>query len=408
MPNAPSADSFRRRPVPALLSTRFLRAVADGLVAASLAAYLRARGLDAAQIGQFVTATLIGSAVIVTAAGLRPDRFTPPRVVLGTSALMVVLGIAFALQSPLPVLVGLAMVGPLNPSGGDVSAFLPAEQTLLSDSVRKERRTALFARFSLVAALGAAVGGLGAALPARLEHRGWTHADALGVVFWVYAAVGVVVAGVYLVRVTREAGQVQRKRVAQGPLGVSRKTVRDLAILFSLDAAGGGFVVSSLLALWLARRFDFDLARIGGTLAMMSLLSAASALVAPRLVRRFGPVRTMVFTHMPAQVFLLLAAFAPNAGLAVLCLCLRSLTSSLDVPARTAFVMNVVTEEERAAAASFTNIPRSLASAATPTLAGWMLAHSASGWPLFAGAICKFTYDVLLLVRFGHLDAELV
>jgi MFS family permease len=400
-------DSFRRRPIPALLTTRSLRAVTDGLVAASLAAYLRARGLDAAQIGQFVTATLIGSAVFVTAAGLRPDRFTPRRMLLGSSGLMVVLGIAFAVRSPLPVLVGLAMVGPLNPSGGDVSAFLPAEQTLLAGNVARERRTALFARFSLVAALGAALGGLAAGVPARFEHRGWARLDALGLVFWAYAVVGVVVAVIYVVRVT---GRLPADAVApavQVRLGPSRKTVRDLAILFSLDAAGGGFVVSSLLALWLARRFNFDLTRIGGTLALMSLLSAASALAAPRLVQRFGPVRTMVFTHMPAQVFLLLAAFAPNAGLAVLCLSLRSLTSSLDVPARTAFVMNVVTEEERAAAAAFTNIPRSLASAATPTLAGWMLAHSAGGWPLFAGAICKFTYDVLLLVRFGHMDCEL-
>jgi MFS family permease len=401
------------RPIGALFSTRFVRAVADGLVAASLAAYLTAKGLRPWQIGAFVTATLIGSAVVVLLAGFKPQLLTPTRLVLASASLMIVLGIVFALRFPIFVLAGFAMIGPLNPSGGDVSAFLPAEQTLLTDAVAKRDRTTLFARFSLVAALGAALGGVLASLPQRLERRGWSHTQALSSIFWIYSAAGVITGSIYLFRVVRMKRDSDstndptlQQPSRQEPLGPSRKTVRDLAILFSLDAAGGGFVVTSLLGLWLAKRFHFNLASIGGTLALMSLLSAASALAAPRLVRKYGPVRTMVFTHMPAQVFLLIAAIAPNAKVAVVCLALRSLTSSLDVPARTAFVMNVVSESERAAAASFTNIPRSLAAASTPIVAGWMLSSSASGWPLIAGAICKLTYDVLLYFRFRHLDAE--
>jgi MFS family permease len=394
-----------------LLGTRFLRAVADGLIAASIATYLLARGMSAQTVGLFITATMIGSAVLVTLGGLFPHRLSPARVVIGTSGLMVAVGVGFARGWPLWALSMLAIVGPLNPSGGDVSAFLPAEQSLVADVVGREHRSTAFARFSLAAALGTALGGLGAIVPDRLMKRnGWTKLSALTTVFWLYAAVGATVGIIYLVRARRmtgagKSGDGKAAPVKQAKLTVSRPTVRDLALLFSLDAAGGGFVVSSLLALWLAQRFHFDLREIGGTLALMSLLSAASALLAPRLVRKYGAVHTMVFTHIPAQVLLIAAALMPSARLAVLCLALRSLTSALDVPARTAFVMNAVTEPERAAAASFTNIPRSLAASLTPTLAGWMLAHSTTGWPLIAGGFCKLTYDGLLFIRFRHFDA---
>jgi MFS family permease len=397
-----------------LLGVRLVRALADGLIAASIATYLAARGLNAQTIGLFITATMIGSAVLVTLGGLFPHRLTPARVVVGTSALMVAVGVGFAQQWPLWALGALAVIGPLNPSGGDISAFLPAEQSLVADVVGREQRSAAFARFSLAAALGAALGGLAAGIPQRLMKRpGWSTLRALSIVFWIYAAVGVFVGFAYASRTRRMMHRAERVGAAtpvvkQFPLSVSRKTVRDLAALFSLDAAGGGFVVTSLLALWLAKRFNFDLTQVGGTLALMSLLSAVSALLAPLLVRKYGPVHTMVFTHIPAQLFLIAAAFVPSAQLAVVCLALRSLTSSLDVPARTAFVMNVVTEPERAAAASFTNIPRSLAASSTPALAGWMLARSTIGWPLIAGGICKLIYDCLLFIRFRHLDAEVM
>lgn len=390
-------------PVRILLATRTARAVADGLVVSVLAVALERRGLSEAQIGAFVAATLLGSAALVTLAGLRPDRLGPVRVLGISSVLMVVVGLAFAAEAPVIVLAALAVLGPLNPSGGDVSAFLPAEQALAAGDTAPDRRTAVFARFSLAASVGAALGAFAAGVPDRLQQRGWTLDAAIRLAFLAYAGIGVAVFAAYR-RMSRLDRSASEPGVPQGRLGPSRRTVRDLAILFSLDAAGGGFVVSSLLALWLLRRFDFDLGQIGGTLALMSLMSAVSALSAPLLVVRFGPVRTMVFTHLPAQVMLFAAALAPSAGLAVVFLALRSLTSSLDVPARTAFVMNVVTAEERAAAASFTNVPRSLAGATTPALAGWMLGRSSFGWPLVAAALCKCAYDVLLLVRFGAYD----
>ncbi len=351
--------------------------------------------------------TLIGSAFVVLLGGVFPRAFSPVRVVLIASTLMVILGIAFAAALPIAVLVGLSIIGPLNPSGGDVSAFLPAEQTMLSDAIPKRHRTAAFARFSLVASLGGACGSLLAAMVGRLRRtRKWIGPRSVDTSFWLYAAGGLLALLLYVFFISVRRKQLEGvvATAPQGRLGPSRRTVFQLAGLFSLDAAGGGFVLNSLVALWLTNRFSFDLKEIGSTLAVMSLLSAVSSLAASRLVHRFGPVRTMVFTHIPAQVFLMLAALAPNPSLAVFFLCSRALTASLDVPARTAFVMNVVTEEERAAAAAFTNIPRSLASSSTPFLAGWMLSKSTVGWPLIAGALCKLTYDGLLFVRFRHLD----
>jgi sugar phosphate permease len=173
--------------------------------------------------------------------------------------------------------------------------------------------------------------------------------------------------------------------------------VYKLAALFSLDAFGGGFVVQSLLVLWLLRRHDFSVGRAGVVLAAMQILSAASGFVAIRIERRIGPLRTMAYTHIPGQIFLIAAAVVPTAPLAVTFLIARSLLSSMDVPIRNAYVMSVVTPAERAAAASVTNVPRSLAAALPPILAGWMLDRSTFGWPLIIAGILKIIYDVLLL-----------
>jgi predicted MFS family arabinose efflux permease len=184
------------------------------------------------------------------------------------------------------------------------------------------------------------------------------------------------------------------------PLGQSRRIVLQLAALFSLDAAGGGFVVQSLLVLWLHLKFDLSTASTGSVFFAAGTLSAFSQFLAPRLARRIGLIRTMVFTHLPANGFLILAAVAPRPGLAIGFLLMRSLLSQMDVPARQAFVMAVVLPEERAAAASVTNVPRSLASAATPALAGWLLANGHLAAPLVLAGSMKATYDLLLLWRF--------
>ena len=386
-----------------LLVARGLRAGADGLVAATLTAYLASRGFSAARIGLLVTATLLGSAVVVLVVGSRADRVQPGQVLRGCAVAMVFTGALFAVVPWFVPLLVVAAFGPLNPSAGDVSAFLPAEQALLPSLVGAEHRTALFARYSLVAfgasALGAAVAGAPLAVGRRLE---WSTQRSLSMVFWLYALLGAVLVFVYgPVAKLHRTDAVRSTR-----LGESKARIRKLAALFCVDSAGGGFVVTSLIALWLDRRHHFSLAQVGGALAAMQMLSALSSLAAPALARRFGLVRTMVFTHLPANALLIGAAFAPSGRSAVVLLMARALLSQMDVPARQSYVMSIVQPAERAAAAAYTNVPRSLASAATPALAGWMLGRSNFGWPLVIGGTLKATYDLLLLHQFGRSATE--
>lgn len=384
-----------------LLRTRGIRALADGLVAVVLPGYLLRRGLSPAQVGAVVTATVLGSAVITLAVGLRGGHLDRTRLLRWISALMVATGIAFGFVAPFPALLVVAVLGTINPSSGDVSAFLPVEQALLPDTVTELRRTHVFARYTLVAALAAAVGSLAAGLPEVVSERSdLSLLDAERLVFLLYAAAGVAL----LVQYGRLSSRPSPPRDrAQPGLGRSRAVVLRLAAVFSLDSFGSGFSVQSIIVLWLALRFEMSTAMAGAIFFWSGLLTACSALLAPRIAARIGLIRTMVFTHLPANALLIGAGLAPNATLAVACLLARSLLSQMDVPARTSYVMAVVEPHERPAAASVTNVPRSLASALPPLAAGWMLQHSTFGWPLILAGAIKIIYDLLLLALFHDL-----
>ncbi len=388
-----------------LLQTRAVRALGDGLVSVVLAGYLTALGFSSRRIGAVVTLTLLGSAALTLVVGLKAHAYPRRRLLQMVSLLMVATGVGFALLTGFWPLAAVGLIGTMNPSGGDVSVFLPTEQALLPGTAPDAQRTALFARYSLI---GASVGAIGAALAgvpdwlaARLNVAPLT---ALRLVFVGYAALGVVV----FVRYRHLSPAVEPARVApvgtaqSRALGPSKRTVYRLAALFGLDSLGGGFVITTLLVLWLQRRFGLSLALSGAIFFWAGLLSAFSALVAARIARRIGLVRTMVFTHLPANALLMLAAFMPNVGWAVACLLGRATMSQMDVPARTSYVMAMVTPDERPAAASITNVPRSLASALSPLAAGWLLSVSTFGWPLVIGGAVKILYDVLLLRQFRH------
>jgi predicted MFS family arabinose efflux permease len=186
-------------------------------------------------------------------------------------------------------------------------------------------------------------------------------------------------------------------------LGDSRRIIFKLAALFSLDSFGGGFAVQSIFALWIFRRFDLSVSALGVVFFVTGTLSAISSLLSVRIAKRIGLVRTMVFTHIPASVLLIGVALSPNVWLAVTLFILRGLLSQMDVPVRSSYVMAVVEPSERAAAASVRNVPRSLASALPPIVAGWMLDQSRFAWPLLICAACKIIYDFLLLWQFRHI-----
>jgi MFS family permease len=384
-----------------VLAARSLRGFADGFIAVLLPAYLLALGLGQLEVGFISTATLFGSALATLAVGRWGHRFRVRRLLLGASLLMAATGLAFAGLSSLWPLLLVAFVGTLNPSSGDVSVFLPLDHTILAAAAPADARTTVFARYSFTGSLLGAFGALAAALPEWLATRaGWSMLEALRAMFILYGAVGAAVWTLYLRLPDAHAEQTK----PAAPLGPSRGIVWRLAGLFSLDSFAGGLVVNSLLALWLFERFAMSLAAAGAFFFWTGLFSAASQLAAPMLARRIGLVNTMVFTHIPANLCLVGAAFAPTLELALALLLARSALSQMDVPARSAFVMSVVTPAERPAAASFTAVPRSLASALSPSLTGAMFAAGAMAAPLAICGALKIAYDLALFAAFRRVE----
>jgi MFS family permease len=390
-----------------LVAARALRALADGYMAVLLPAYLLSIGLGTLEVGVIATMTMLGSALATLAVGAWGHRFAPGRMLRGAALLMAGTGMGFASLSSFWPLLLVAFFGTLNPSSGDVSVFLPLEHARLASAASGQARTALFARYSVVGALCAAVGALAAGLPDWLaSHTGASHDFTLRAMFLLYGAFGLLIWGLY--RQPVAGSGLNAPPPAAAPLGASRRIVVRLATLFSVDAFAGGLVVNSLMALWLLQRFGLTLAQAGAFFFWAGLLSAASQLAAPLVARRIGLLNTMVFTHIPANVCLVLAAFAPNLNLALVLLFVRSALSQMDVPTRTAYVMAVVTPAERPAAASFTAVPRSLASALSPTISGALLAAGFVSLPLVACGVLKIAYDLALWrgMRGEHLPGE--
>jgi len=383
-----------------LLWARGLRAFCDGYVAVLLPAYLQALGWGTADIGMLGSVTLAGSAIATLALGQFGHRAPSRRWLLAAAGLMAATGLGFAgLHSFWPLML-IAFVGTLNPSSGDVSIFLPLEHARLAQTGGgRDERTRMFARYSLVGALCASVGALASALPAWLADRfGVDRLAALRAMFVLYAAVGAVVAALYV----RLDGARPASEPPPAPLGPSRGIVWRLAGLFSVDAFAGGLLVNTILALWLFERFGVSVADAGRFFFVSGLLATASQLAAPWVARRIGLVNTMVFTHIPANLFLVAAALAPTLPWALAALLARSTLSQMDVPTRSAFVMAVVTPAERVAAASFTAVPRSLASAGGPALAGALMASGMLAAPLLCGGLLKIAYDLALWRAFRH------
>jgi len=384
-----------------LFITRGIRGLVDGLVSVALVGYLTGLGFSPFRVGAIVTGTLLGSAAVTLGVGLLDYRLSRRRVLLGAAALMVATGLGFAgLTTFWPLLI-VGIAGTLNPSSGDVSVFLPTEQAALAHTVAGPARTMVFAWYNLVGSLAGAVGALLSAVPAAAAARlGISMLAALRGVFVFYALCAVVAGAIYVS--LSPSLEVHPGDVPRRPLVESRAVVLRLAALFSIDSFGGGFIVQSLLVLWLFRRFHLDIGTTAAVFFVAGILSAMSQLVSPRIAARVGLIRTMVYTHLPSNVLLVLAALMPSAWLSITCLLLRTAVSQMDVPARQAFVMAVVSPEERTAAATVTNVPRSLAAGLAPLIAGALLEKTTFGWPLIIGGALKAIYDVLLLLQFRN------
>jgi MFS family permease len=396
-----SADGRR------LFLTRVVRLFAYGLLSVVLALYLAALGLSEPRIGLVLTLTLAGDAAVSLWLTTRADRVGRRRTLLVGAALMVLAGIVFAATGD-PVLLTLAaVVGVISPSGGEVGPFQAVEQAALPETAPGADRTQVFAWYNLVGsvatALGALVGGLAAQ---SLQAAGSAPVDSYRAVVVAYAACGVLLALVFRTLSARvELGDATGPGTAPAQaswLGLhrSRDVVLRFAGLSMLDSFAGGLVVQTLIAYWFHLRFGVDPALLGAIFFGANLFAGLSALAAARLAARIGLLETMVFTHLPSNVLLMLVPLMPTLPLAIAVLLARFSISQMDVPTRQSYLVAVVDPDERSAAAGVTAIARTLASAAAPVLSGLMLASAASGAPFLISGALKIAYDLGMLRSF--------
>lgn len=373
---------------------RALRDFGDGFVAVLLPVYLTRMGLGPFDVGVVATASLLGSALMTLAIGLYGARFDQRILLIAASALMVTTGLAFAASNAYAIVLLIAFFGTINPSAGSVSVFVPLEHSLLSRMTADAKRTSMFARYSLIGAMAAAVGALASGSPDLLAALGMTEAMAIKAMFIVYAALGLA-GGLAYARIPPDPRPHHEKPIAA--LGPSRRIVYKLTALFSIDSFAGGFAVQSLIALWLFSKFGVSLAAAGLFFFWTGVLAAFSFPVAAWLSRRIGLVNTMVYTHIPSSLCLIAAALSPRLDIALGLLLVRAALSQMDVPARSSYVMAVVTPAERPAAASMTSVPRSLAAVVSPVIAGALFAAGHEAMPLIICGALKIMYDIALL-----------
>lgn len=381
-----------------LFATRALRMFSYGFLSVVLVLYLSGLGFREGRIGLLLTLTLVGDTLISLFLTTRADRLGRRRILVLGALLMVGAGIPFALSGDFPVLLIAATLGVISPSGNEVGPFLAIEQASLSQTVPDESRTSVFSWYNLTGSFSTALGALAGGWTAQaLQARGMAPVSSYRVLVLAYAASGILLALLFSrlsSRVEVPSGLAPAGRLG---LGKSRGVILRLSALFSLDAFAGGFVIQSLIAFWFHVRFGVEPGVLGTIFFGANILAGLSALSASRLARRFGLVNTMVFTHLPSNVLLILVPLMPSLSLAVIVLLARYSISQMDVPTRQSYVMSVVGPEERSAAAGITGIARTTGASISPSLAGALASSPATaGLPFLVAGGLKLVYDLLL------------
>ena len=387
-----------------LFVTRSVRLFAYGLLSVVLVFYLTGLGLSTSQTGLLLSLTLAGDTVVSLYLTTRADRIGRRRMLTVGAVLMAGAGLAFASTRNFGFLIVAATIGVISPSGNEVGPFLSIEQAALAQVVPDDVRTGVFAWYTLAGSLATASGALcGGLVSHLLQGIALTPLASYRAVVLVYAALGLVLVGCFALLSAaaevgpRPAGGAGPARATGWGLGRSRRVVLTLSGLFALDAFGGGFVVQSFAAYWFYLRYGVNPAALGAIFFWANVLAGISALIASRLATRFGLVRTMVFTHLPSNVLLMLVPLMPSLSLAVLVLLARFSISQMDVPTRQSYTMAVVRPEERSAAAGITGVARTTGAALAPVFAGFLFARaSLVDLPFYIAGTLKIAYDLLL------------
>lgn len=394
-----------------LFVTRMARMFAYGFLAVILVLYLDHIGISAKRIGLLLTLTLVGDTVISLWLTTIADRFGRKRMLVVGAGLMLFAGLLFAVTTNFLLLLIAATIGVISPSGNEVGPFLPIEQASLTQLVSKEVRTEVFAWYNLAGSIASAVGAVfGGGLAQGLINAGWAAVDSYRVLLVIYAAVGTVLW--VLFRRMTPAAETPKNSSAPGTtapsffaarfgLHRSYRLVLKMSALFALDAFGGGFIPQSIMAYWFYLRFGVSPGLLGAIFFVANILAAVSALAAARVAAKIGLIRTMVFTHLPSNVLLILVPLMPNLPLAIAVLLLRFSISQMDVPTRQSYTMAVVSPDELSAAAGITGVARTTGAALSPMFTGIFLANAAL-WniPFFLAGGLKIIYDLSLYRSF--------
>jgi MFS family permease len=394
-----------RRDVALLFTTRIVRLFGYGFVSVVLALYLAAAGLSEWTIGILFSLTLAGDAGVSLWLTTHADRFGRRPTLMAGAGLMVLAGIAFLATRNVYLLALAAIIGVISPSGNEIGPFLSVEQASLAQLLPDDRRTHVFAWYSLAGSFATAMGALsGGWLSHALQAGGWAVIDSYRAVLVGYALAGLAILMCFLALGRAVEVRVQPQRRSVLGLHKSRGGVLRLAALFSVDAFAGGLVVQSLVAYWFSIRFGVDPGVLGSIFFATNVLAGFSALLAARLAKRIGLINTMVFTHIPSNIFLILVPLMPTLPLAIAVLLMRFSISQMDVPTRQSYTMAVVEPEERSAAAGVTNIARSIGASLAPSLTGVFLGvASLIGLPFIMAGSLKLVYDVTLWRQFHAL-----
>jgi MFS family permease len=388
-----------------LFATRILRMFGYGLLSVVLVLYLVALGVDGFAIGAILTLTLVGDAAISLWLTTHADRLGRRRILIAGAALMLLAGVVFAITRDPWILLLAATIGVISPSGNEVGPFLAVEQASLSQTLPDRERTRIFGWYNLVGSLATASGALAAGFIAQtLQGSGASVIDSYRAIVIGYAVIGIGLAALFWRLSSAIEVLVAKETSVATRLGLhrSRGIVLRLAALFSLDAFAGGFVMQSLIAYWFHQRFGADPAALGAIFFGANILAGLSALAAARLAARIGLINTMVFTHLPSNVLLILVPLMPSLPLAVAVLLARFAISQMDVPTRQSYTIAVVEPDERSAAAGVTGIARSLGAAVSPSLATPLLQSvPLAGLPFIIAGGLKIVYDLLVLRAFS-------
>ena len=392
-----------------LFTTRIARLFAYGFLSVVLVLYLAEVGLNETQIGLLLTLTLIGDTIISLWITTNADRIGRQRMLIVGAVLMISAGVIFAFTRSFVILLITATLGVISPSGYEVGPFLAIEQAALSQIVPNEQRTQIFAWYNLVGSFATALGSLSAgALAQALQGSGMTPLGSYRLVVIGYAAMGLMIGLLF----TGLSSGVEVSRVFDGSvspstfksfLGLhrSRSIILKLSALFSMDAFAGGFVLQSIVAYWFHLRFGVQPALLGGIFFGANILAGVSALTAAWVASKIGLIRTMVFTHIPSNILLILVPLMPNLPWAIAMLLVRFSISQMDVPTRQSYTMAVVAPDERSAAAGITGIARTTGASLSPVVTGPLLANAAlMNLPFFLSGGLKIIYDLLLYRSF--------